>query len=162
MQKAKCGMQIRMRGRRILCIGVAFCLVPSAFAFAQAPADAPTVVVPFDNPAQEPRLAWMREGAAILLSDALAAAGSPIIEREERLQAFDRLQLPANATLSRASTIRVGHTLAAAAVVTGTLQTQSDQLIVRARVVRIDTGRILPEVESAGPLPEMFKVFATL
>jgi len=72
------------------------------------------VVIPFDNPAQEPRLAWMREGAAILLADALASAGETVIAREERLQAFDRLQLPAGATLSRASTIRVGQALAAA------------------------------------------------
>jgi tetratricopeptide (TPR) repeat protein len=134
----------------------------SVSALAQVPAGAPVVVVPFDNPAQEPRLAWMREGAAILLTDALAASGAPIIAREERLQAFDRLQLPPHATLSRASTIRVGHALAAAAVVSGTLQTQDDQLIVRARVVRIDTGRMLPEVEASGPLPEMFTVFATL
>jgi tetratricopeptide (TPR) repeat protein len=128
----------------------------------QAPADAPFVVLPFDNPTQEPRLTWMREGAAILLTDALAAAGAPVVEREERLQAFDRLQLPAHATLSRASTIRVGHALSASAVVTGTLQVTGDHLIARARVVRIDTGRLLPEVESTGPLTEMFTVFAGL
>ena len=128
----------------------------------QAPADAPVVVLPFENPTHEPRLTWMREGAAILLTDALAALGAPVIEREERLQAFDRLQLPAQATLSRASTIRVGHALSAASVVSGTVQVQGDQLIARARVVRIDTGRLLPEVEASGPLTEMFAVFATL
>ena len=128
----------------------------------QAPADAPFVILPFENPSQEPRLAWMREGAAILLTDALAAAGAPVVEREERLQAFDRLQLPAHATLSRASTIRVGHALSAASVVTGTLHVNGDQLIVRARVIRIDTGRLLPEVEASGPLTGMFAVFAAL
>lgn len=146
---------------RIAACVVAAVLLPAA-ARAQAPADAATVVVPFDNPAHEPRLAWLREGAAILLTDALAASGAPVIDREERLQAFDRLQLPANATLSRASAIRVGHTLGAAAVVSGSLQTQGDQLTVRARVVRIDSGRLLPEVESTGALPELFKVFAVL
>jgi Tfp pilus assembly protein PilF/TolB-like protein len=141
---------------------LSLCTLDVAPAAAQVPADAPTVVVPFDNSAQDPRLAWMREGAAILLTDALAASGMRVIEREERLQAFDRLQLPANATLSRASTIRVGHTVAAAAAVSGSLQMQGDQLIVRARVVRIDTGRLLPEVEASGPLPQLFTVFATL
>ena len=128
----------------------------------QAPGDAPFVVLPFENPSQEPRLTWMREGAAILLTDALAASGAPVVEREDRLQAFDRLQLPAHATLSRASTIRVGHALSAASVVGGTVQVNGDQLIVRARVVRIDTGRLLPEVEASGPLTDMFAVFATL
>ena len=129
---------------------------------AQASVDAPVVVLPFDNPSHEPRLTWMREGAAILLTDALATAGAAVVEREERLQAFDRLQLPAHAALSRASTIRVGHALSAAAVVNGTLQVNGDQLIVRARVVRIDTGRLLPEVEASGPLTDMFTVFAAL
>lgn len=120
------------------------------------------VVIPFDNPAQEPRLAWMREGAAILLSDALASAGESVIERDERLQAFDRLQLPAGATLSRASTIRVGHALAASTVVSGSLHLEGDQLTVRARLVRLDTGRLMPEVEATGPLAEIFTVFGRL
>ncbi len=94
----------------------------------------------------------MREGAAILLTDVLAAAGAPVIEREERLQAFDRLQLPAHATLSRASTIRVGEALAASAVVSGTMLMDGDQLTVRARVVRLDSGRLLPEVVATGSL----------
>ena len=133
------------------------------FDYAQdRPAEAPVVVLPFENPAHEPRLTWMREGAAILLTDALAALGAPVVEREERLQAFDRLQLPAQATLSRASTIRAGHALSAASVVSGSVRMQGDQLIVRARVVRIDTGRLLPEVEASGPLTDMFTVFATL
>ncbi len=147
---------------RLFCILVAFCILHSAFPSAQEPDDGPTVVIQFDNPTQDARLAWMREGAAILLTDALAAIGVAVIEREERLQAFDRLQLPANATLSRASTIRIGHALSATSVINGTMQMQGDQLVVRARVVRIDTGRLLPEVEATGALPDMFGVFATL
>ena len=144
-----------------VCILSALGLLHAALLSAQS-LDGLTVVVAFDNPAQEARLAWLREGAAILLTDSLAAAGTQVIEREERLQAFDRLQLPAHATLSRASTIRVGHALGAASVISGSLQTQGEQLIVRARVVRIDSGRLLPEVEASGPLPDMFAVFATL
>lgn len=148
-----------MRAAALLLVAV----LQASFGYAQTrPADAPVVVLPFENPSHEPRLTWMREGAAILLTDALAALGAPVIEREERLQAFDRLQLPAQATLSRASSIRVGHALSAASVVSGTVQVQGDQLIARARVVRIDSGRLLPEVEASGPLTEMFAVFATL
>ena len=152
----------RIRSFLSLCIlHSAFCTYPVA-ASAQAPADGPAVVIPFDNPGQDPRLAWLREGAAILLTDALAAIGVAVVEREERLQAFDRLQLPANAALSRASTIRVGHALSAASVITGTVQMQADQLVIRTRTVRLDTGRLLPEVEASGTPPDMFGVFATL
>ena len=137
-------------------------LVPAPSAFAQVPAGAAIIVLPFDNPTQEARLAWMREGAAILLTETLATAGENVIDREERLQAFDRLQLPASATLSRASTIRVGQAVSASLVISGTVAMQADQLVARARVVRIDSGRLLPDVEARGPLTDLFAVFATL
>jgi tetratricopeptide (TPR) repeat protein len=165
MQNAECRMQKGTpRAGSALVLHFAFCILHFAFGISPATAQTadPVVVLPFDNPAQEARLAWMREGAAILLTDALAALGAPVIEREERLQAFDRLQLPAHATLSRASTIRVGHALSASSVIVGTLQVQGDRLVARARVVRIDTGRLLPEVDASGPLTDMFAVFATL
>lgn len=105
---------------------------------------------------------WMREGAAILLTDVLAAAGEIVIDREERLQAFDRLQLPAYATLSRASTIKVGQAVGAALVVSGTMRVRDDQLTVRARVVRLDSGKLLPDIEAGGPLTDVFNVFGRL
>jgi predicted Zn-dependent protease/TolB-like protein len=136
--------------------------LPAQQALAQVPAGAAVIVVPFDNPTQEARLAWMREGAAILLSETLAGAGEIVIDREERLQAFDRLQLPASATLSRASTIRVGLAVSASLVISGTVAMQADQLVARARVVRIDSGRLLPDVEARGAITDLFQVFAAL
>jgi tetratricopeptide (TPR) repeat protein/TolB-like protein len=133
-----------------------------ALAGAQVPNGAPVLVIPFDNPAHEPRLTWMREGAAILLAEMLAVTGEIVMDREERLQAFDRLQLPSSATLSRASTIRVGHALGASLVISGSVQMQADRLIARARVVRLDSGRLLPDVEASGPLTDLFGVFGRL
>ena len=143
------------------CLVPFFCLLP-CLCLAQALAPAPVVVLPFDNPTPEPRLAWMREGAAILLSEMLASSGEVVIDREERLQAFDRLQLPAGAALSRASTIKVGQSVAAALVVSGTIVMHGDQLIARARGVRIDQGRLVPEVEASGPVTDLYGVFGQL
>ena len=95
-------------------------------------------------------------------AETLASAGEVVVDREERLQAFDRLQLPASATLSRASTIRVGQTVAASVVVSGTVEMQGDQLVARARVVRLDSGKLLPDVEARGPLSDLFGVFGSL
>lgn len=128
----------------------------------QTPQKAPIVVLPFDNPSQEPRLAWMREGAAILLSEMLSGSGEVVVERDERLQAFDRLQLPSGATLSRASTIKVGQVVTASLVVSGTIAMRDDQILTRARGVRIDTGRLLPEVEASGPIADLYGVFGRL
>ena len=151
-----------MTARRILtCVLAGLLLVPAA-ARAQVPAGAPILILPFDNPSQEPRLMWMREGAAVLLGETLAANGEIVIDREERLQAFDRLQIPASATLSRASTIRIAQAVTAALVIGGTVAMQGDYLVARARVVRLDSGRLLPEVEASGPLTELFTVFGRL
>ncbi|HYE86421.1 MAG TPA: tetratricopeptide repeat protein [Vicinamibacterales bacterium] len=141
---------------------IALFLATCGFATLAPPAFAQTLVIPFDNPAHEPRLTWMREGAAILLTEMLAAAGEATVDREERLRAFERLQLPATATLSRASTIRVGHAVSATLVVSGTVSVQSARLVARARVVRLDTGRLLPEMEAAGALSDLYGVFGRL
>jgi len=133
-----------------------------ALAGAQVPAGAPVLVLPFENPAQDPRLAWLREGAAVLLTDLLAAGGEPVVERDERLRAYDRLQLPVTAGLSRALSIKVGQAVAAGAVVVGTLELSGDQLIVRGRVVRLDTGRLLPELQASGAPADLFSVFSRL
>ena len=151
-----------MTALRLLACVVAGALLAPAVVHAQVPAGAPVLVLPFDNPTQAARLAWMREGAAILLSETLAANGEIVIDREERLQAFDRLQFPASATLSRASTIKVGQAVTASLVVGGTVAMQGDHLVVRARVVRLDSGRLLPDVEASGPLSELFAVFGRL
>jgi tetratricopeptide (TPR) repeat protein/TolB-like protein len=120
------------------------------------------LVLPFENTRQEPRLTWMREGAAVLLSDYLAGAGDSDVDRDERMRAFDRLQLPTGAVLSRASSIKVGLAVGAVAVIGGRLEMSGPELIVHARVIRLDTGRLLPEVEARGPLPEVFGVFSRL
>ena len=104
----------------------------------------------------------MREGAAVLLTDLLAASGERVIDRQERLRAFDRLQLPATAGLSRASSIKVGQVVAASVVVIGTLELNGDQLVARGRVVRLDTGRLLPDVQASGALTDVFAVFSRL
>lgn len=154
------------RGARGVCLLVAGlmagALAVPVSAAAQVPEGAPVLVLPFDNPTHEARLAWMREGAAILLSEMLGAAGETVIDREERLEAFDRLQLPATATLSRASTIKVGQAMLASLVITGTVAMEEDQLVARARAVRLDTGRLLPEVEARGALTDLFAVFGRL
>ncbi len=152
-----------MRWRRRALAGLlAGALAWPASGAAQVPAGAPVLVLPFENPKQEPRLAWMREGAAVLLTDLLAAGGERVIDREERLRAFDRLELPATADLSRASSIKVGQAVAAGVVVIGALELSGDQLVARGRVVRLDTGRLLPDVQASGPVTDLFGVFSRL
>ena len=141
----------------------AWCLGPGAApALAQAPVGvgARQLVIPFENETREPRLYWLSEGAAVLLTDDLAALGAQVIARDDRLLAFDRLRVPPVAALSHATVIRVGQVVGAAQVVIGSFELRGEQLVVRARALRLDTGRLFPEIVEEGPLPEVFDVFA--
>jgi tetratricopeptide (TPR) repeat protein/TolB-like protein len=131
-------------------------------AAAQLAPGAVVVVLPFENPQADPRLLWLREGIAALLSDAIDAAGIDVVVRDERVAAFERLQLPVGATLSRASTVKVGQAVGASAMVVGRIELANDQLAVTARVVRLDSGRLSPDTLERAPLPQLFGLASAL
>ena len=139
--------------------------VPQALVRAQAPVAASgsrVLVLPFENPARDPKLYWLAEGAAVLLTDELTARGLPAIRRDERLEAFERLQVPPIATLSRATVIRLGEVVGAGEVVIGSLSLAGDTLEVHARRIDIDSGRLEADRIEKGPLAELFPIFALL
>lgn len=121
-------------------------------------ADTVVVVLPFENPQGISRLHWIREGASLLVGDLVRAGGATVVSRDERVLAYERLQLPVTATLSRASAIRVGHAVGAVAVVTGQLALDGDQLRIRARVIRLDNGRLSAESSASGRPEELFEL----
>lgn len=133
---------------------------PAAPAIAQAvAAPARVLVMPFENVTREGRLFWLTEASAVLLTDDLNALGAGAITRTERRQAFERLQVPPAAVLTDATVIRIGQLVGAAQVVVGSLQMENDQVVVRARSIALDTGRVPVDVTERGPLPELFATF---
>jgi tetratricopeptide (TPR) repeat protein len=117
------------------------------------------LVMPFENLKREGRIFWLAEASAVLLTDDLNALGASAITRQERQQAFDRLQVPPVAALTDATVIRIGQLVGAAQVVVGSLQLVNDTLMVRARSIALDTGRVQADVTERGPLPELFMTF---
>ena len=67
--------------------------------------------------------------------------------------------MPPAAALTDATVIRIGQIVGAAQVVIGTLQLEDDALVVRARSIALDTGRVVADVTDRGPLPELFATF---
>jgi tetratricopeptide (TPR) repeat protein len=117
------------------------------------------LVVPFDNVRREGRIFWLGEASAVLLTDDLNAVGADAITRPERRQAFERLQVPPVAALTDATVIRIGQLVGAARVVVGSLQMEDGVLVVRARSIALDTGRVQVDVTERGPLPDLFAIF---
>lgn len=149
---------VRLPTCLVFVLAAAFVAAPLATVSAQ-PAARETLVMPFDNASAQPRLYWLGEGSAVLVSELLSALGSPVISREERLRAFERLQLPPAATLSHATVIKIAQLIRAETVVIGAYQLSGELLTVRARLIRLDTGQLQPEVVETGELTEVVSVF---
>ncbi|HXH06881.1 MAG TPA: tetratricopeptide repeat protein [Vicinamibacterales bacterium] len=149
----------RRRGPGCRAAGLLAAAALSAAFGAQAPPATGTaerlLVVPFENVAREPGLYWLTEGVALLLADALSALGVPAIARDERVRAYELLQLPVSAPLTRATVIRVGEAVGATRVIGGSLRLDGGELVVTARAVRLDAGRLDPELSARAPLAEI-------
>lgn len=136
-------------------------LVPG-LAFAQSAPETSEryLVIPFENPAREARIYWVGEASAVLLPDDLNAFGTHAYTREERLDAFQRLQVPPVASLSHATVIRLGQVVGATHVVIGSFRLTGGMMSVRAQSIRLDTGQMEHEFVEAGPLEDLFGIFA--
>jgi tetratricopeptide (TPR) repeat protein len=125
-----------------------------------APAEPRRVLVmPFDNSPRDARTVWLGEASAVLLIDDLNALGASAVAREERIEAFERLQVPRTATLTDATVIRIGQLIGAARIVVGSLQLQGETLTVHARSIVLETGRVDVDVTERGPMPELFATY---
>ena len=70
--------------------------------------------------------------------------------------------MPPAAVLTDATVIRIGQLVGASQVIVGSLQMDNDALVVRARSIALDTGRVQTDVTERGPLPELFATFERL
>jgi tetratricopeptide (TPR) repeat protein len=141
---------------------VSVLLTASVGSAAAQTAPSRVLVVPFEDSKDEPRFHWLREAAAVLVADGLKARGLGAIVRAERVRAFDQLHLPVSAPLSRATVVKVGQLVGAGEVVVGSFRVEGTTLTVSARSIRMDLGRLQPDVSERGELTDLFAVFERL
>jgi tetratricopeptide (TPR) repeat protein len=120
------------------------------------------LVVPFENALDTPQFHWLSEAAAVLLTDGLKRVAPGAFARSERVHAFEQLSLPRTGSLSRATIIKVGQLVGAGEVVVGSFRVDGTTLSVTARSIRLDAGRLQPEVSERGELKELFAIFDRL
>ena len=145
---------------RTLLLILAVCMCPLAAA-AQDPGSR-VLVLPFDNTQHEPTAYWLSEASAVLLADGLRVRGVSAITRDERVRAFEELHLPLYASLSRATLIKVGELVGASDVIVGTFSLDGTTMKVAAHSIRIDVGRLQPDVTGQEPLTRLFDLFDTV
>lgn len=133
-------------------------------ATAQATPGSRVLVMPFEAsvdtaaPGGAGAALWMGEAASILLGERLATLGVGTLTRSQRVAAFERLNLPMSAALTRATMIRVAEIIGATEVIFGEV-TLGREMQVRARLIRLSAGYELPSVGETGTLPDIFALF---
>jgi tetratricopeptide (TPR) repeat protein len=145
-------------------------LILACAARVEAQATERPLVVPFESVSREPQYYWLSEGSAVILTDDLMTLGAAAITRDDRLRAFERLRVPPVATLSHATVIRLGQLVGAREVIIGSFEVRAgadrapgrEDIIVRARSIRLETGRMWPEIVESGPLASVFDVYARI
>lgn len=153
-------MMARMRLRSVVvAVGTVSALARAWESSGQTVPTDRVLVMPFENETREARAFWLGEASALLLDDELSALGSAAIDRYERREAFEQLQVPPAAVLTNATVIRVGQLVGASEVVVGAFRLEDHRLVVHARSIVIETGRLRERVSEQGPLSELFGIF---
>ncbi len=141
-------------------LGLAVALLGAAAAGAAAqPASPTTLVVPFTLEKFDPRIGWLAEGTAIGLTAALAERGVDSVGRDERLEVFDRLQLPPAASLTRATIIKVAELAGASRVVLGRVGVAGTDVTIDAQVLHVDSARLDPPLRQVAPIGGLLQAF---
>ena len=146
-----------MRLVQVLAAVVAMVLTASGVVEAQRVATGRVLIAPFAA-GRDPRGVWLGEGVSVLLADDLNGLGADAIARDERVRAFDRLQVPPQATLTRGTVIRIGQLVGATTVVTGRVELVDRALALHVQSIRIDTGRISLEFDERGRLDDLLAI----
>lgn len=90
------------------------------------PARAATyVVLPFFNVSKDPNLDWMGESMADSVREALSSEGLMALDRDDRVEAYNRLALRPYTLLTKASVIKLGEELDAEQVIFGQYDVQA-------------------------------------
>jgi tetratricopeptide (TPR) repeat protein len=146
---------------RVACRALGSCLLLAvshpAVATDQARPGGPMLVVPFDG-GNDPRGAWLGEAVAMLLADDLNAMGGNAYTRDERVRAFERLQLPERARLTHGTIIKIGQLIGASTVISGRLVLGGDDITVAVDAIRIDTGRLTSTFDEHGRLADLLAI----
>jgi tetratricopeptide (TPR) repeat protein len=148
----------------LIVLGLAACLVPTR-ALAQTTPGSRVLVMPFAAEVDANATGgtgaalWLGEAASILITEGLSSAGVGALSRDERLAAFDELNLPMTSALTRATMIRVGELIGASEIVFGDLHLGTT-LQVHARMIRLAAGREMAAISDQAAMTDIFPLFA--
>jgi tetratricopeptide (TPR) repeat protein len=114
------------------------------------------LVLPFQNNSKVPGLDWIGESFPEVLGPRFT--GFFVIDREERLHAFDRLGLPANLRPSRATAYEIAQAMEVDYVILGSYAYDGQSFSARAQVLDMARLHLSEPVVASGSLPALIQV----
>jgi tetratricopeptide (TPR) repeat protein len=113
------------------------------------------LVFPLENMSGNASVGWMSEGIAELIGSRLSSPARYLLERSERIDAYEQLGLPLGAPLTLASEYKVARVLGAAAAVVGHFTLVDGQLITRAQWLDVSRLKLSRPLVVAGKLTDL-------
>jgi tetratricopeptide (TPR) repeat protein len=150
---------------------------PAQPAAAQSGTGEVVLVLPFENVSDHPEYNWIGESFADSMSVLLDKPGLLVVSSDERAVAYQRLRLPLTVIPSRATAIKIAREVKATMLVIGTYNValpppappaeNADKskaeaekplanVVVQARVVRVNEGRLAGDTFEAGWAPRQY------
>jgi Tfp pilus assembly protein PilF/TolB-like protein len=144
---------------RIIFVLLIFFCAP-IFIFAQVGDTA--LVLPFENHSSAPGLDWIGEAFPEVLNQRLVTPNLFLVNRADRLYAFDRLGIPANVRISRATVYRIAEEMDVDYVLLGWFGYDGATFTAHAQVLNMHTLRLSPELVESSPLPGLIQSITAL
>ena len=126
------------------------------WAAAAFPAEQALIIFfPLDTASTADNLSWLGEGIAFSISRQLSGPGIKVLDREQRFQLVESLDLPPDAHLSHGSMIRAAQEGRADHVVLGSFSGSEHNLKVAIRILDVKELKLSGEIAANGPLSAM-------
>ncbi len=116
------------------------------------------VILPFANESEKQHLYWLGESFAESLSEELLLKDALIIQRPQRLAAYEELRIPYTGDLSRATMLKIADKLAADYVVFGTYSLNDSSLETEVKTIKLSTSELSDPIRASGSLDGLFRL----
>lgn len=117
------------------------------------------IVLPFENNARDPKLDWIGESFVEVLSSGLASPRFMMLDRRERVAAFDSLGIPSNAgILSDATIYKVAQALDASKVILGHYDYSPGVFTATAQILDMKGPSLSKKFIESGSLEDLLEI----
>jgi tetratricopeptide (TPR) repeat protein len=116
------------------------------------------LVIPFENVSRAPGLQWIGYSFPEILRARLVSPTMYLLSREDRLRAYDRLGVPSNVHLSRATVYRLAEQMDVDYVILGTYNFDGKTFSATCQLLDMRRQHLLPEASESGSLVDLINI----